>query len=196
MPPTPSKLVKGSAPTAKTRTVRPRRDFAALEARRLRGAEMFSKGATQADVARELGVSRPTALEWHRKWSDGGKKALAAGRPGRPPLLDASDMARVVKALRKGPVANGFPTEMWTLPRVAEVIETLTGVRYHPGHVWYILRDMGWSRQRPARRAIERDDAAIDAWVKKRWPVVKKTPDGARPGSVSRTRAGSVSSPR
>ena len=162
----------------------------------MRGAEMFSKGATQADVARELGVSRPTALEWHRKWSDGGKKALAAGRPGRPPLLDASDMARVVKALRKGPVANGFPTEMWTLPRVAEVIETLTGVRYHPGHVWYILRDMGWSRQRPARRAIERDDAAIDAWVKKRWPVVKKTPDGARPGSVSRTRAGSVSSPR
>lgn len=144
---------KGPAPRTITRSVRPRRDFAALETRRLRAAEMFAKGATQADVARELGVSRPTALEWHRKWSDGGKKALAAGRPGRPRLLDASDVARVVKALRKGPVANGFPTEMWTLPRVAEVIETVTGVHYHPGHVWYILRDMGWSRQRPARRA-------------------------------------------
>jgi transposase len=85
---------------------------------------------------------------------------------------------------------------MWTLTRVAEVIETVTGVTYHPGHVWYILRDMGWSRQRPARRAIERDDAAIDAWVKNRWPAVKKTPDAGRPGSASRTRAGSASSPR
>ena len=193
---TSSKPVRVPASSAKIRTVRPRRDFTALEARRLRAAEMFTKGATQADVARELGVSRPTALEWYRKWSGGGKQALRAGRPGRPPLLDASDMARVVKALRAGPVANGFPTEMWTLPRVAEVIEVLTGVSYHPGHVWYILRAMGWSRQRPARRAIERDDAAIDAWVKQRWPAVKKTPDGARPGSASRTRAGSVSSPR
>lgn len=50
----------------------------------MRAAEMFAKGATQADVAREFGVSRPTALEWHRKWADGGKKALRAGRPGRP----------------------------------------------------------------------------------------------------------------
>ena len=193
---TSSKPVRRSAPTAKARTVRPRRDFAALETRRLRAAEMFAKGATQADVAREFGVSRPTALEWHRKWADGGKKALRAGRPGRPPLLDASDMAKVLKALRAGPQANGFPTEMWTLTRVAEVIETVTGVTYHPGHVWYILRDMGWSRQRPARRAIERDDAAIDAWVKNRWPAVKKTPDAGKPGSVSRTRAGSASSPR
>jgi transposase len=176
--------------------VRPRRDFGALEARRLRAADMFSKGATQADVARELGVSRPTALEWYRKWSEGGKKALRAGRPGRPPLLDASDMAKVLKALRAGPGANGFSSELWTLPRVADVIEAVTGVTYHPGHVWYILRSMGWSRQRPARRAIERDDAAIDAWVKQRWPAVKKTPDAGKPGSVSKTRAGSVSSPR
>jgi transposase len=151
-----TKPVAKSASTTKIRAVRPRRDFAALESRRLRAAEMFTKGSTQADVARELGVSRPTALEWHRKWSDGGQKALRAGRPGRPPLLDASDMARVVKALRAGPMANGFLTEMWTLPRVTEVIETITGVRYHPGHVWHILRAMGWSRQRPARRAMER----------------------------------------
>ena len=157
---------------------------------------MFTKGATQADVARELGVSRPTALEWYRKWSGGDQKALRAGRPGRPPLLDATDVAEVVKALRAGPVVNGLPTEAWTLPRVAEVIETLTGVSYHPGHVWYILRAVGWSRQRPARRANERDDDAIDARVKQRWPAVKKTPDAARPGSASQTRAGSVCSPR
>lgn len=92
--------------------MRHRRDFGALEARRIRAADMFSKGATQADVARELGVSRPTALEWYRKWSEGGKKALRAGRPGRPPLLDARDMAKVLKAMRTGPGANGFSREL------------------------------------------------------------------------------------
>ncbi len=157
---------------------------------------MFRKGATQADVARELGVSRPTALDWFRKWGRGGKKALRAGRPGRPPRLDAKDMGKVLKALRAGPKANGFPTELWTLPRVAAVIEAVTGVSYHPGHVWYILRAMGWTRQRPARRAVERDDAAIEAWVKKRWPAVKKTPAAGAPGSSSKTSRASASSPR
>ena len=85
---------------------------------------------------------------------------------------------------------------MWTHPRVAEVIEAETGVAYHPGHVWRILRQMGWSRQRPARRAVERDDEAIAHWVKHDWPRVKKTPDAGRPGSASKTRAGSASSPR
>jgi hypothetical protein len=61
------------------------------------------------------------------------------------------------------------------LPRVAEVIERLSGVAYHPGHVWYILRDqLGWTWQRPARRAVERNDAAIERWVKQRWPQLKK----------------------
>ena len=75
----------------------------------------------------------------------------------------------------KGPAANGFATELWTLPRVAEVIERVSGVRYHPGQVWRILRQqLGWTRQRPARRAVERDDAAIAQWVKQRWPNLKK----------------------
>jgi transposase len=69
---------------------------------------------------------------------------------------------------------------VWTLPRVAEVIQHVTGVSYHPGHVWYVLRDqLDWTCQRPARRAIERNDAAIERWVKKRWPQLKK-PRGAR----------------
>jgi len=99
----------------------------------------------------------------------------AAGRAGRLPRLDADQLARVERALLQGPTANGFPTELWTLPRVAAVIEAVTGVAYHPGHVWRILRQrLGWSRQRPARRATERDDDAIEQWVKQRWPNVKK----------------------
>lgn len=150
----------------------------------MRAADLFARGRRPAEVARELEVSIQTASVWHTRWHEGGKKALrGAGRAGRLPRLDAAQLVKVEKALGKGPKANGYATELWTLPRVAEVIEAVTGVRFHPGHVWRILREqLGWSRQRPARRAIERNDEAIAAWVKKDWPRVKKTPDGGGRG--------------
>jgi transposase len=187
---TPAKkcAVSRAAPRA-----RPRRDFAAMEERRMTAADLFARGIAQADIARELGVAHQTVSDWHDKWKAGGKQALrAAGRAGRPPKVTDADLAKVQKALRKGPLANGYPTDLWTLARVGEVIEETTGVKYHPGHVWRVLRQMGWSRQRPARQATERDDAAIERWVNERWPKVKKTPDAGRPGSASKTRAGSA----
>jgi transposase len=91
--------------------------------------------------------------------------------------LNDGQRAEVANALVKGAGANGYGTDVWTLPRVAEVIEHLTGVSYHPGHVWYLLRDqLDWTWQRPARRAVERNDEAIERWVKKRWPQLKKPP--------------------
>ena len=173
------------------------RDFAAMEQRRKRAAAMFKQGTSQGDVARALGVSRQSVSRWHAEWQAGGTNALrGAGRAGRLPRLDESDLKKVERCLLKGPVASGYPTELWTLERVAEVIEGTTGVRYHPGHVWRILTRLGWSRQRPARRALERDDAAIEHRAKVEWIRAKKTPDGERPGSASRTRAGSASCPR
>jgi transposase len=173
------------------------RDFDAMERRRKQAARLFRQGRSQADVARELEVSRQSVSRWHAEWKSGGTTALrAAGRAGRLPQLDQADLRKVERRLTKGPLANGYPTDMWTLQRVAEVIEDDTGVAYHPGHVWRLLRQMGWSRQRPARRAIERDDEAIANWVKKDWPRVRKTPDAARPGSASKTRVGSPSFPR
>jgi transposase len=174
-----------------------RRDFDAMERRRKRAAQLFRQGKTQADVVRELEVSRQSVSRWHADWEAGGAKALqGAGRAGRLPRLDAADLRRVERQLEKGPLANGYATDMWTLARVAEVIEAETGVVFHPSHVWRILGQMGWSRQRPARRAIERDDEAIANWVKDDWPRVKKTPGAEAPPSVSKTRAGSASSPR
>lgn len=174
-----------------------RRDFSAMDRRRKQAAKLFRRGKSQADVARELGVSRQSVSRWHADWEEGGAGALrGAGRAGRLPELDATDLEQVERRLVEGPLANGYATDMWTLQRVAEVIETETGVAYHPGHVWRVLRQMGWSRQRPARRAVERNEEAIANWVKKEWPRVKKTPGAARPGSASRTRAGSRSSPR
>ena len=173
------------------------RDFKAMERRRRRAAQLFRQGKSQADVVRELEVSRQSVSRWHADWVAGGTDALrAAGRAGRLPQLDQADLKGIERRLRKGPLENGYPTDMWTIQRVAEVIESETGVAYHPGHVWRILRQMGWTRQRPARRAVERDDQAIANWVKHEWPRVKKTPDAGGRGSASRTRAGSASSPR
>jgi transposase len=173
------------------------RDFDGMERRRKRAAQLFRQGKSQADVARELEVSRQSVSRWHADWLAGGTSALrGAGRAGRLPQLDQADLKRLERQLVKGPLANGYATDMWTLQRVAEVIETETGVAYHPGHVWRILRQLGWSRQRPARRAVERNDEAIAAWVKHDWPRVKKTPDAATPGSASKTSRASASSPR
>ncbi len=169
-----------------------RRDFAALEARRYEAARLFARGQSQAAVARTLGATRAAAHRWFHTWQDKGRTALKrAGRAGRKPRLEAPQLARVEAALLKGPAAHGFATELWTLPRVATLIERLTHVRYHPGHVWYILRRLGWSLQRPTRQARERDEAAIARWKRERWPQVKKTRDGGAPGSSSKTRAAS-----
>jgi transposase len=168
-----------------------------MEARRMRAADLFEKRVSQADIGRELEVSHQTVSDWHEKWKTGGKGALKrTGVPGRPPKVNEKDLTKVARALEKGPRANGFPTELWTLARVADVIEEVTGVTYHPGHVWRVLRQMGWSRQKPARRAVERNDEAIEQWVNERWPKLKKTPGPGVRGSSSKTKAGSASSPR
>ena len=175
-----------------------RRDFEGMERRRKRAARMFERGVSQAEVARALEVSRQSVSRWYADWQAGGTKALkGAGRAGRLPRLTKAQLGRIDRALRKGPRAHGFNTDLWTLDRVATVIEAETGVRYHPGHVWKLLRDkLGWSRQRPARRAAERDDEAIARWVAEEWPRIKRGPADAEPGSSSRMSRGSPSSLR
>jgi transposase len=169
-----------------------RRDFAGLEERRLEAAHMFALGASQAEVARAFGVSRQATSVWYARWRAGGTSALRrAGRAGRNPRLAPAELDAVDQALRKGAQAFGYETDLWTLARVATVIERLTGVAYHPGHVWKLLRRLGWSLQRPARRAVERDEQAIAAWVRRDWPRIKKTPGDAALGSASWTSPGS-----
>ena len=146
----------------------------------MRAADLFAAGVRQVEIARQLGVSHQTVSDWHDVWEEGGKDALrGAGRAGRRPKLTAEQLVEVERALEQGPKANGYATDLWTLARVAEVIERVTGVSYHRGHVWRVLREqLGWTRQRPARQAVERDDAAIDRWMKERWPKIKKVPGG------------------
>jgi transposase len=176
-----------------TAPVRPRRDFQHLERRRKQAGRLFATGKLiLAAIARQLKVSRQSVSRWYTEWKGGGVRALdGAGRAGRKPKLAPGQLYQVEKALRQGARGNGFDTDLWTLPRVALVIERLTGVHYHPGHVWKILGAMDWTLQRPAKQARERDPEKVELWRKQRWPAVKKTLGAARPGSTSRTKAGS-----
>ncbi len=181
---------------SRTPKVRPRRDFSGMRRRRMRAARMFEVGQAPAAVAQALGVSCQAACNWIEQWLSGGSAALkGAGRAGRIPRLTVAQMKAVEKVLLKGARANGYATDLWTLERVAQVIERETGVSYHPGHVWRLLKALGWSRQKPARRAAERDEAAIQDWVKGTWEEVKKTPESNGAGSSSRTSRVSPSPP-
>jgi transposase len=156
--------------------LRPRRDFAALKARRMKAAQLFEQGHPQAEVVRRLGVSRPTAHRWHQAWRGQGRAGLrGAGRAGRRARLNAESRRRLVAALLRGPTAWGFRTDLWTLERVGQVIGKTCHVSYSIPQVWRVLRQLGWSRQRPDRRARERDEMAIRRWVRGRWPRIKKT---------------------
>ena len=148
-----------------------------MERRRVRAAAMFGKGDSAPEVGRKLNVSRQVAYRWRSAWERNGKAGLASkGKAGRKSKLSAVQTAMVVKALVAGPVSRGYKTNLWTLPRVAALIEELTGVQYHPGHVWRLLGDNGFSCQRPELRAIERDKPKTRRWKRVEWPAMNKEP--------------------
>jgi transposase len=152
-------------------------DHEGREERRLRAASMFGEGMSQAEVARQLSVSRQTAYRWAQDFSDGGAEAMKwNGHVGRPARLTPEMKARLTKVLEKGAQASGYLSGLWTARRVTEVIWREFHIRYHKDHVWKILRSLGWSCQRPTKRAIERDEEKIRQWKNERWPALKKTP--------------------
>jgi transposase len=122
--------------------------------------------------------------------SQEGEKALrAAGRAGRKRRLDEKQRQRLVARLLEGPEKLGYETPLWTCERVAHLIEQEFGVRYHAGHVWKLLRQLNWSPQRPAGRALERNEEAIGEWKRKTWPAIKKKPKKKAARSSSSTKA-------
>jgi transposase len=159
-------------PTAYRRNARGLRDRQAFEGIRMQAGALFAAGRSQAEVAHQLGVARQNVSRWHGLWQAGGMEALrSAGPTGYAPRLSDQQLHRIDEALREGARAHGFDTDHWTLARVATVIEQLTGVGYHPGHVWKLLRRrLHYRLLRPARRAVERDERAIARWVAEDWP--------------------------
>jgi transposase len=124
-----------------------------------------------------VGVTPGAVVAWRKAYEKKGEAGLVAKpHPGRKPKLSLAQRKKLIRFLKKGPRANGYKTELWTLPRVAEVIRKQFGVCYDPSHVWRILNAMGWSAQKPERRARERDEQGIARWRKKDWPRIKKSP--------------------
>lgn len=148
-----------------------------LEERRLTGGRLLKAGRlSQAEIARQLGVSRATVSDWAGQLAAGGLRALRRRpRSGRPAKLSKAQRRDLVQALKRGAQAAGFPTARWTLRRVQQVIAREFGVVYHPQYLNRLLRRLGWSWQQPLPRATERDEELIRAWLAQDWPRIKKS---------------------
>ncbi|MFI2457885.1 winged helix-turn-helix domain-containing protein [Streptomyces sp. NPDC019539] len=148
------------------------------EARRVRAVELFEVGASNAEIARAVGVCAESVRRWRRVWEEGGVSALRRrAATGRPPKLDDAQVETVRAALMRGAQAHGFEADLWTLERVGAVVERATGVALSRASVWRLLTGrLGWSLQRPERRAVERDESEIARWIAHEWPRIKRGP--------------------
>lgn len=158
-----------------------------LEKRRRRAMALLSQGLSLNEVARRVKASVASVHRWQQASRAGGSSALDPKPvPGRPDKLTDEQRERLLELLVEGAVASGFPNEMWTLKRIRSVIRREFGVKYHRSHIWKILQACGWSCQVPERRAIQRDEAAIERWKNETWPEIKKSPRTWRPHRVPR----------
>jgi transposase len=157
--------------------MRPKGSAAVLEGRRQRAMQLLRAKVSLHEVARRIGCAASSVMRWRDALRRGGQRALRVrSAPGRPPKLTARQRQALVRLLTQGATAHGYATELWTTARVAELIGRRFGVYYHRDHVGRLLHQLGWSHQKPERRAAERDEAAIARWKRVKWPAVKKRP--------------------
>lgn len=145
--------------------------------RRVRAGRMLLAGKTPAQAAHAVGVARQTVYTWKALLDEGGIDALRAmpGR-GRPARLDDEQLQALGRTLLQSPTEHGFGTELWTLKRIGVLVERQYGVKFSQTHIWRILGGLGFSVQKPERRAIERNEDAVQVWRRKTWPALKKKP--------------------
>jgi len=155
-----------------------KRDLVAIEERRLQGARLLKRHVSQAEVACRLTVSRQAVSTWAKQLAavNGAVGKLRAKPLGRPKWLDAGQCGALRSKLLKGALAAGFATELWTVKRVRGLVKREFGVTYSNTGCWELLRELGFTPQRPERRALQRDEAAIAQWKPRSWPALKKKP--------------------
>lgn len=146
-----------------------------LERRRRAAGQMFDKGKTQSDVARHFHVSRAAACQWHAQWKEDKKKGLLSkGRSGATPKLDAQQKQALKRMILSGPAKSGYATDFWTLERIRAVARKKIGVTLGTTSVWRTVIGLGFSVQKPERRARERNEKAIMDWKLNTFPKLKK----------------------
>jgi transposase len=147
------------------------------EGRRLRALALHEAGWTGKRIAEALGVTRGAVSQWLARARDGGREALRRRPPpGRVAKLTAAQREQLPEKLARGAEAYGFIGDVWTTARVAQAIKQECGVSHHPAHVSRVLRAIGWTVQRPIRRATQRDEAAIATWRDQTWPALQAKP--------------------
>jgi len=159
---------------------------------RLEAAELIDAGATDQEVARRLRVSRMSANRWRRALAAGGRDALATkGAGGAKCKLSDAQLAELEAALDAGPAAWGWDEDQcWTLARITDLARRRFRVEYTLAGMDLLLHRIGWSVQVPARRAAERDEAAVAAWKEETWPVIKEPSRSRARGWSSKTSPG------
>ena len=146
-----------------------------LTSRHQRAVALARKGLSSQTIAVQLGVSTRSVDRWKEAYRKGGSEALEAKPvPGRPHKLTVQQRKGLIKRLLSGARAQGFSTDLWTCPRIAQLIKTCYGVCYHIDYIPTLMKSLGFSCQKPERRASERDEKVIAAWVRKDWPRIKK----------------------
>jgi transposase len=143
--------------------------------RRKTAIHELKKGVSQAEVARKHGVSRNAVSKWWKAYQEKGKATYKPRfSPGRPPRLTSTQKKKLKNIILEGPISHGWKTDLWTTTRVVALIERKFGVSYHPDHVGKLLHGIGFSWQKPQRRAAERDEKEVHRWIKQEWPRIKK----------------------
>lgn len=146
-----------------------------LQERRFRAMELLEEGLSQVEVAHQLGVSPGAVCQWKKAYEREGSEALVASKhPGPKPKLSEKQCERLLNYLQQGARRHGWKTELWTLPRIVELVRCKFGVLFDQSGVWRLLRRLGWSCQKPERRARERDPDAIERWRREDYPRIKK----------------------
>jgi transposase len=152
-------------------------DKAPRVALRIQGVMLSLEKHSVADISRLLHVHRSTAHEWVLSWNAYGKEGLYEGhRSGRPSSLTIDDKVRLIDIVDSGPVAYGLRTGVWSSRILAKIIEDEFGVYYHPGHVRKLLKEIGFSVQRPTTKLVQADPAKQHKWTRYTYPNLKKKP--------------------
>lgn len=145
-----------------------------MEERRLQAVPYFKRKWSERHIAEKLGVSGPSVHEWKVAWKKNGRDGLKAGHYGRISRLTEKKEALVRRNILKGANEQGFSGDFWTLKRLTIGIKRWTGISYGDRSVWHVLKRLGFSCQKPVKRARERDEEAIQTWLATTWPKVKK----------------------
>ncbi len=154
---------------------RPRGSADLLEDRRKRALTLLDRGYSLHEVGRRIGCAAVSVMRWRDARRRGGAKALQVRfSPGRAWKLDAAQRKRLVGLLLQGATAHGWRTNLWTTARIAELIRREFEIEHHRDHIGRLLHRLGWSVQKPERRALERDEEAMARWKQKKWPRLKK----------------------